>query len=175
MLISNFQQFLRLLVPPLAVTGINSGAQRSVSASLESMAEALEPFRSMTIEQLAELLKVAQEFRVSGQLPDWIMAKQPKGPGRRPANARSAPKLSSADVVIKLRDLQERASVLTPGQISEEVQSFSGLTVSILKEVQLEFLGAAVGKTKAAILAEIVKKIDTFRASRDRVAGILSQ
>ena len=171
--ISSLQQFLRLLAPPLSAVGLNAASQKNVTSSLEALADALEPFRSMSADQLAELLKIAQEYREAGKLPDWVLGKMPKPPKTSKPNATKTPAISSAEVVAKLRDIQERSSSLTPAQIAEEVQAFSSLTIPQLKDVQKEFLGGPSGKSKGELLAAIQKKIDNFRASRDRVDGIL--
>ena len=71
MLVSNLQQFLLLLLPPLRAAGISAGADKSVTSNLEAMSGALAPFKDLSIEQLSDLLKVAHEYRQSGQLHDW--------------------------------------------------------------------------------------------------------
>lgn len=48
------------------------------------------------------------------------------------------------------------------------------MTVKDLKEVQQEFLGVTIGKTKSELLAALQKRIDNSRANRDRVDGILA-
>lgn len=95
MFVSNLQQFLRLLAPPLAAAGINQTAQKSVTGSLESVASALEPFQEMSLNDLAELLRVAQEFRQTGQLPDWVMGKKRRPPGPAPPGRRRPPRSQS--------------------------------------------------------------------------------
>jgi hypothetical protein len=173
MLISNLQQFLRLLAPPLAAAGLNATSQKNVTSSLEALADALEPFRAMNADQLADLLKLAQEYRETGKIPDWAIGK-PKATaqGRAPKTPK-APSISTAEVVAKLRDIQERSTSLTAAQITEEVQAFSSLTGPQLKEVQKEFLGGTAGRTKPEQMAALQKKIENFRVSRDRVDGIL--
>ena len=76
MLVSNLQQFLVLLLPPLRAAGLNSTADKSVTSSLEAMAIALNPFKDLSIEQLADLLKVTQEYRHTGQIPDWVLVRK---------------------------------------------------------------------------------------------------
>jgi hypothetical protein len=175
MLISNLQQFLRLLVPPLAAAGINQASQKSVTGSLEALAAALEPFKEMNADQLAELLKIASEYRQSGQLPDWVIGKQPKSPGSRATKSAKSPRISTAEVVAKLREIQQKSTQMEPSQINQEVQTFSSLSVAELKEVQKDFLGAPTGKTKIELLTAIQRKIHEFRASRDRFDGIMAR
>lgn len=159
-----------MLVPPLTASGINATAGKSVTSSLESLAAALEPFASMNTDELAELLRAAEEYRRTGVLPDWlsrgkIAPKAPKSP--------KPPKLSAADALAMLRDLQERADGLEPAEIERAVQGLNALTLAEIKNVQRDFLGAAVGKSKSDALAALRKKIDDAHASRARVQGIL--
>jgi hypothetical protein len=172
MLVSNLQQFIRLLVPPLTAAGINATAEKSITGSLDALAAALEPFKDQSTDQLAELLRVAQEYRQTGQLPEWVLGKKAATPKARPPKAT---KLTPAEAVTKLRDLQQRSPELDPGQIAQEVQALASLTVKDLQAVQREFLGAAVGKKKDELLAALQKKIDDYRESRDRVEGILAR
>jgi hypothetical protein len=174
MLISNLQQFIRLLAPPLAATGINATSQKSVTASLEALAGALEPFREMDSDQLSELLKIAQAYRETGELPDWVMGRQPKAAKTRTPKAPKAPKMSTDEAVARLRKFQEQITGLDPESVVEEVQAISALTGPQLKEVQKQFLGAAVGKTKAEQLAAIQRKLDNFQTSRDRADGMFT-
>ena len=150
-----------------------------MTSGLETLADSLEPFRDLTTEQLGELAKISQHYRETGQIPDYVLAyvltEKPKVTKPRVPKEPKAPKIPLAEVVAKLRDLQERSSDLTPSQIAEEVQGFSSLTVSQLKDVQKEFLGAPAGSTKGERLDAIRRKIDNFRASRDRVDGILAR
>jgi len=164
-----------LLAPPLAAAGLNASSQKSVTGSLEALAESLEPFKEMSTEQMADLLKVTREYRESGAIPDWVLGRKPKEAMPRTPKAPRAAKITPAEVVVKLRDLQERSSQLDPAEIAREIQSLSSLTGPELKEVQKEFLGATVGKTKAEQMAAIQKKIDSFRTSRDRVDGIFAR
>jgi len=164
-----------LLAPPLAAAGINASSQKSVSVSLETLAGALEPFKEISTEQLADLVRVAQEYRETGQLPEWVLARQPKASRAKAPKAPKASKVDPAEFVARLRDLQNRSSDLEPSQINQEVQVLNTLTGADLKAVQKEFLGAAIGKNKGEQLAAIQRKIHDFRASRDRSAGILAR
>lgn len=158
-------------MPPLAAVGINQTAQKSVTGSLESLATALEPFKEMNADQLAELLRVAQDYRQTGQIPDWVVGK--KGSSPKP-KATKATKVTPAAALAKLQDIHQRCTSLDPSQIAQEVQGLSSLTVKELQDVQREFLGVAIGKKKEELLAALQKKIDDSRASRDRVDGILA-
>jgi hypothetical protein len=162
-------------VPPLAASGINASSQKSVTGSLDALADALEPFREMDAEELSELLKVAQSFRESGQLPDWVLGRQPKAARARAPKTPKAPKMTTGEAVARLRKFQEDSSGLDADAIEREILAISVLTGPQLKEVQKEFLGAALGKAKAEQLAAIHKRLDNFQTSRDRVDGILSR
>lgn len=170
MLVSNLQQFIRLLAPPLVAAGLNQSAGKNVTASLESLAAALEPFGTMSTDQLTELLRAAEEYRRTGILP----AAPVKRGASAKAKAPKAPKLTPVDAVAMLRDLQERSLSLEPSEISGEVKKLLDLTADQLREVQREFLGATIGKKKDEMLAALQKKIDDSRASRERVQGILA-
>ncbi|MDR3638932.1 MAG: hypothetical protein P4L84_34320 [Isosphaeraceae bacterium] len=171
MLVSNLQQFIRLLVPPLTASGINASAGKNVTSSLEALAAALEPFAGMSTDELTELLRAAEEYRRTGVLPAWVSNGKatPKA-----VKATKAPKLSPADAVAKLRDLQERPQSVDSAEIERAVEGLSGLTLKELQDVQRGFLGVTIGKTKNDALAALRKKIDDARASRERVQGILA-
>jgi hypothetical protein len=172
MLISNLQQFIRLLAPPLSAAGLNQSAGKNVTASLESLAAALEPFAGMSTEQLTELLQAAQEYRRTGILPEVMTSK--KKPSSAKPKAPKAPKITPAHAVAKLRDLQERSLDLDPAEIAREVQTLSSLTLKEIQQVQSDFLGATIGKKKDEALAALQKRLDDSRASRERVQGILA-
>jgi hypothetical protein len=164
-------------VPPLAAAGINQTAQKSVTGGLEAVAAALEPFQEMSTDQLAELLQVAHEYRQTGKIPEWI-GNNKSGPAKEKApkapKTPKAPKLTITDAVNKLKDIQHRSTSMDPAQIALEVLELSSMTFPELKDVQRDFLGVTIGKTKEQLLAALRKKIDDYRASRDRVDGILA-
>ena len=174
MLVSNLQQFIRLLVPPLTAAGINQTAGKSVTVSLESLAAAMEPFKDLSTDQLSDLLRMAQQYRQTGEIPDWVHRTKSTPTKARPPKAAKVPKITTAEALEKLKDLQARSSPLDPAQIEQEVRALSPLTVNELKEVQRTFLGATVGKKKDEMLSALQKKIDDYRESRDRVDGILA-
>ena len=143
-----------------------------MTKGLEDVAEALQPFRDMTTEHLAEWLKVAAEYRRTGVIPDAVVGKKP---ATRTPKAPKAPKMTTADAVAFLRDLQQRALDMEPAQVTRELEILSTMTGKELEDVQREYLGGVVAKKKADMLPALQKKIDTFRATRDRVQGILAQ
>jgi len=164
-----------LLAPPLAAAGVNASSQKNITASLETLAGALEPFKEMSTEQLADLVRVAQEYREGGQLPDWVLAREPKASRSKAPKAPKMSKVDPAEVVARLRDLQDRSSGMETSEINQEVQALGSLTGADLKAVQKEFLGAAIGKNKGEQLAAIQRKIHDVRVSKDRSAGILAR
>ena len=161
-------------MPPLAAAGINQTAQKSVTGGIEAVATALDPFREMSTEQLTELLQVADHYRQTGAIPEWVGSKMGGGPKSKGPKAPKVPKLSTDEAVAKLKDIQHRSHHMDPAQVAQEVQGLAGMTVGELKTVQKEFLGVTIGKKKEELLAAIQKKIDDYRASRDRVDGILA-
>jgi hypothetical protein len=164
-----------LLTPPLAAAGLNATSQKSVTGSLEALADALEPFGKMDSEQLAELLKIAQEYRETDKLPDWVLGRQPKAAKPKTPSAPKTPKLTAEQAVSRLREFQEQTSGLDPESVALEIQLLSALSGPQLKEVQKEFLGAVIGKTKGEMLAAIQKKLDNHQTSRDRIEGMFSR
>ena len=118
-----------MLLPPLRATGINAGADKSVTANLESMADALAPFKELTVEQLADLLKVAQEYRQTGQLPDWILGKKPAATKAKASTPKAPkpPKMTPEEALAKLCDLQDRSPHLEPDRIKREVETLAAL------------------------------------------------
>ncbi len=162
-------------MPPLTAAGISPSSQKSVSGTLEALADALEPFNGLSAEEFTELVKVAREYRESGQLPDWVMGKQPKAAKAVGSKPPKASAITPAEAVAKLRELQDRSSEWDPSQIAAEMQPLNNLTGPQLKEVQKEFLGVTIGKNKSEQLAALRKRIDDIRSSRGRVDGILSR
>jgi ribosomal protein L39E len=152
----------------LAAAGINPSAQRNVAGGLEAVAAALEPFQEMSTDQLAELLRVAREYRQTGKIPEWVVNNTAGSAKKKAPKPPKAPKLTTADAVAKLKDIQQRCISMDPAQIAQEVQGLSVMTVNELKE------GVIIGKKKEELLAALQKKIDDYRASRDRVDGILA-
>ncbi len=174
MLVSNLQQFLHLLLPPLRAAGLNSTADKS----LEAMTTALDPFKDLSIEQLADLLKMTQEYRQTGQIPDWVLARKPaaskpRSSATKAPKATKPPKMTPAEALEKLRDLQDRSSDFEVEQINQELEGLKVLTVSQLKEVHEAFLGAVRGKNKPDLLEGLKREVFSRRESRLRSKGIL--
>ena len=172
MLVSNLQEFLTLLVPPLKAAGINGNAEKSVTTSLETLASSLAPFRDMSLDELAGLLKLTQEYRQTGQIPEWALGKKPAAQKARNISAK-APKLTPAEAIAKLQDIKLRSAILEPSLISQEIRALGALTVKDLKAVQKEFLGATSGKSKDDHLASIEKEVFSYRQSQLRASEIL--
>ena len=178
MLVSNLQQFLVLLLPPLRAAGLNATADKSVTSSLEAMATALDPFKDLSIEQVADLLKVTQEYRHTGQIPDWVLARKPPASKARTSapktpKAPKPPKMTPVEALGKLRDLQSRSPDLEFEQITQELVELESLTKDELKVVQKEFLEAISGKNKPDLIAALKREIFSDRESRLRSKGIL--
>ena len=178
MLVSNLQQFLVLLLPPLRAAGLNATADKSVTSSLEAMATALDPFKDLSIEQVADLLKVTQEYRHTGQTPDWVLARKPSAskartPTPKTPKAPKPPKMTPDEALGKLRDLRSRSPDLKFEQITQELAGLGDLTVPQLKAVQKEFLGAISGKNKQDLLDALKREVFSYRESRLRSKGIL--
>jgi hypothetical protein len=169
MLISNLQQFLKLLVPPLSAAGMNKSAEKA----LENLAAALEPFKDQSIEDLGTMLANVQHYRQTGELPEALFATKPARGARKPAPPK-APKMTFEEAVARLRELQENAETLDSTQIKTGVSALNVLTVDELKRVQQEFLGGATGKSKSDRLASLENAITTFAQSQQRTANIMS-
>jgi hypothetical protein len=169
MLISNLQQFIKLLVPPLTAAGVNKSAE----TALEKLAAALEPFKDQSVEDLGTLLANVQHYRQTGELPEELFATKPKRGARKPS-APKPPKMTFEEAIAKLRELQENAETLDSTQIKAGVSALNVLTVGELANVQKEFLGRAVGAKKAEKLESLEIAITTFARSQQRAASILS-
>lgn len=169
MLISNLQQFLKLLAPPLTAAGLNKLAQ----TVLEKLAAALEPFKDQSVEDLGTMLANVQHYRQTGELPEALFAARPARGARKPSVPKP-PKMTFGDAIAKLRELQENAETLDSTQIKAGVSTLNVLTVGDLTNVQKEFLGSAVGKNKAEKLQSLENAIMTFARSQHRAASILS-
>jgi hypothetical protein len=169
MLISSLQQFIKLLVPPLTAAGVNKSAE----TALEKLVAALEPFKDHSVEDLGTLLANVQHYRQTGELPEAIFVTKPARGARKPS-APKPPKMSFEEAIAKLRELQENAETLDSTQIKAGVSALNALSVSELTDVQKEFLGSAVGRTKAQRLESLENAIMTLARNQQRAASILS-
>jgi hypothetical protein len=169
MLISNLQQFIKLLVPALTAAGVNKSAEMG----LEKLAAALEPFKDHSAEDLGTMLANVQHYRQTGELPEVLFAAKPARAARKPSVPKP-PKMTFEDAIAKLRELQENAETLDSTQIKAGVSALKVLTLGDLTTVQKEFLGSAVGKSKAQKLESLENAITTFARSQHRAASILS-
>ena len=146
---------------------------KSAETALEKLAAALEPFKDQSVEDLGTLLANVQHYRQTGELPEGLFAAKPARGARKPS-APKAPKMTFEDAIAKLRELQEHAESLDSTQIKAGVSALNVLTVGDLTNVQKEFLGSAVGKTKPQKLESLENAITTFARSQQRAASILS-
>ncbi len=175
MLVSDLQQFFLLLLPPLRALGINTQADKSVTGGLEAVAEALSPFKDLATEQLCDLLRAAHEYRQTGELPEWVLARKPRAarPRKATPKAPKQPKMTREEALAKLEALQSQSQGLDPEIISREVESLLSLSAEDLKVVQKEFLGTMSGKTKQDRLDAIKRRIFSHRQNRLRSEEIL--
>ena len=176
MLVSDLQQFLLLLLPPLRALGINAPADKSVTKGIEVMANALGPFKDLGVDQFCDLLRAAQEYRETGQLPDWVLVKKPGTPGARKSTpkATKAPKMTKAEALAKLEALLAQAQDLDSERIKNEVDTLNDLNGGDLKDVQKTFLGTAPsGGTKKDRLEAIKRRIFSNRQNKLRSEEIL--
>ena len=133
------------------------------------MADALEPFRALSIEVLTDLLKATDTMQREGKFPDWLMSRKPSGGGSRTPKP---PKAAPAEIVAELRVLLGRASGLDPEAIRLELAPLNKLTVTELKSIQRDFLGGISGSKKADLIAAIEKKLQDHRAHHARAEVI---
>jgi hypothetical protein len=119
------------------------------------VAAALEPFEEMSTEQSTDLLRISDEYRQMGKLPEWVVNNTAGSAKRRAPKAPKDPKLTAADAVAKLKDIQQRCISMDPAQIAQEVQGLSVMTINELKNVQRDFLGVVIGKRKEDLLASL--------------------
>ena len=134
MLVSNLQQFLVLLLPPLRAAGLNATADKSVTSSLEAMATALDPFKDLSIEQVADLLKVTQEYRHTGQIPDWVLARKPPASKARKSTPKTPkapkpPKMTPDEAIGKLRDCEADRRTWSSSRSRKSLWDLESLTV----------------------------------------------
>ncbi len=105
------------------------------------MATALDPFKDLSIEQVADLLKVTQEYRHTGQIPDWVLTRKPPASKPRTSTPKTPkapkpPKMTPVEALGKLRDLQSRSPDLEFEQITQELVELESLRTDELKVVQ---------------------------------------
>jgi hypothetical protein len=150
-----------------------AGVNKSAETGLEKLAAALEPFKDQSVEDLGAMLANVQHYRQTGELPEVLFAAKSARAPRKPSVPKP-PKMTFADAIAKLRELQENAETLDSTQIKAGVSALNVLTVGDLTTVQKEFLGSAVGKSKAQKLESLENAITTFARSQHRAASILS-
>lgn len=159
MKVAELQSFVKTLVQPLSSVGVS----KTVCTNLEDVAAALEPFRDLSLSQLADFLAKAEEFQRTGVLAT------PAKPAR--ARAAKASPLSVAEAVQKVRDLYERAAdpTLTYAAIDAEIQL---LNKALLKDpilaVATEMGIVLTQKTKKGALEEIQRLITDRKGSFER-------
>jgi hypothetical protein len=146
---------------------------KSAETALEKLAAALEPFRDQSVEDLGTLLANVRHYRQTGELPEALFVSKPARGARKPSAPKSR-KMTFEEAIAKLRELQENAETLDSTQIKAGVSALNVLTVGDLTNVQKEFLGSAVGKTKPQKLESLENAITTFARSQQRAASILS-
>ncbi|MGO8903678.1 MAG: hypothetical protein ACLQU5_35845 [Isosphaeraceae bacterium] len=129
-------------------------------------------FKELSLEQLSELLKVTQEYRQTGQLPEWMLGKKPRAPKAGKA-APKPPKMTPADAVARLEDLQHRALNLEPDEITREVHALEAMTANELKTVLRVFLGAVTGRKKGDYIHKLEEQILSYRQSLINAKEIL--
>jgi len=155
--VSNVQTLLRNQASFLA----DAGASAKFIGDFRSVADGLEAFTDMKLEELFELLKQAHDYRTTGILP--IKAGKPKA-AKPDASAVIAAATQS------LRDLFERA--LEPDfsfdAVDGALKTVGKLTVPQLKEVARGFEIANVPTKKADILAALGQKIKDRREMHQR-------
>ena len=94
-----------------------------MTSNLEAMSGASAPFKDLSIEQLSDLLKVAHEYRQTGQLPDWILGKKPAGQSQNVSpKPPKPPKMTPDEALAKLLNLRGESPHLEPDRISQEVR-----------------------------------------------------
>jgi hypothetical protein len=81
-------------------------------------------------------------------------------------------KLGVTEAVTKLREFHERGLSQKSDEIDSHIKDLSRLTTKDLKEVQKEFLGVNLGRTKGEMLAEIKGRLESTHFSRQRVQEI---
>jgi hypothetical protein len=150
-----------------------AGVNKSAETGLEKLAAALAPFKDQSVEELGTMLENVQHYRQTGELPEALFAAKPARKARKPSVPKP-PKMTFEDAVAKLRELQENAETLDSTQVKAGVRDLDVLTLGDLTNVQKEFLGSAVGKTKAQKLESLENAITTFARSQHRAASILS-
>jgi hypothetical protein len=150
MLVSDLQQSLHLLLPPLRAVEINAAAEKSVTKGLEAMADALSPFKDLSIDQLSDLLRLAQEYRETGHIPEWVPGKKPTAPRERRSTPKApkAPKMTRWEALARLEALRSQSQDLDTERITNEVRDLMRLSEKDLNAVQMEFLGAMSGRNK---------------------------
>jgi hypothetical protein len=153
MLVAVLRQYLLSLVPPLRA----GGAAAKVVADLEDAAGRLERFKDYKVDQLAEFLAAAEDFKLRGLLPE------PPGAKKRAAAVKPIDRVKVDSASQVLRDLAARAAA--DGEAAHE---------SVAPEIAK--LEGELSKDEAAVLArlfEIVKPFRTAKAALKEIRGKL--
>jgi hypothetical protein len=114
-----------------------------------------------------------QHYLQTGDVPEALFTAKPPWAASKPSVPKP-PRMTINDPIAKLRELQENAEALDSTQIRAGVSALNVLTVGDLANVQKEFLGSAVGKSKVQKLESLENAIMNFARSQHRAASILS-
>lgn len=173
MLVSNLQQFLLLLLPPLREVGITANSHESVTKSLEALAASLTPFNELSLDQLSELLRAASHYRETGELPDWMLVRKPGAPVPRKAAPRAPKvKITKDEALRMLEELMSQAQDLDSEVITSKVEKLNDLIAEDLKEVQMQFLGAAGKVSKPKRIEAIRERVMSHRRGKQQSQDI---
>ena len=159
MLVSNLQEFLRSLLPALKALGISAPAEGNLTKVIEATADALAPFENLGLEQLSEVLRTAQQYRETGELPQSLFeakrSRKPRTTTPKVPKTPKPPKLSVEDALAKMEDLRARAQFFDLAHISGAVQTLDALSAGDLQKLEEQFLGTAAPKEEQARSTEI--------------------
>ena len=159
MKVAELQSFLRSLSGLLAASG-----GKRVADDLDRVAGGLQPFAQMTVAQLADFLKQAEEYHRTGILPAKSAARSRKAVA--PADAQ---KISRA--VGQMRDLYERAGgdSVDYSTIEREVGAINkSLKKDELIEAAREFGIASPLKSKKSAAEAVRRRINERKESVQR-------
>jgi hypothetical protein len=147
-------------------------ASSKAQDKIDALAAALEPFRDMPIPEFAEFLKLCEEYRTTGKVPEAAVKKS----GSRSAK----PKPDVAEVVARyVKELEGLYAIVHEettgrGAITDLVSEIEKQPVEAVRKIAADFglkLKANVAKKDAA--KEIAKKLDQRKASAERNEPIL--
>ena len=138
------------LLPALKALLEFTPAEGNLTKVIEATADALAPFENLGLEQLSEVLRMAERYRETGELPQSLFeakrSRKPRTTTPKAPKTPKPPKLSVEDALAKMEDLRARAQFFDLAHISGAVQTLDALSTATCRSSKSSSWGRAARK-----------------------------